>query len=195
MSFKGLNTLLRRLAGFAASQWARATGTNLQLASFDLSPPAALSGVLAQLHALKHPADNAPIQPPSPQAVGALQRGLLQLRAHERKTVAALLAGGICVFALSRLLAAAYFLGAFWYLLKLDAYLELHTSMEPLSKDIGHTRGRVLAHEFPACNAYRKAVFLQGREFLQLDLELMDRIAARENEILANKSFTRVSLS
>lgn len=54
---------------------------------------------------------------------------------------------------------------------------EFVRALQPLHELEKCERALTLAKKFPACNKYRESVLGQGREFLALDLKLMERIA------------------
>lgn len=138
-----------------------------------------LEQLLEKLRAIKATAQTKSCPAPNYLTLDVLRQGLPLLQNRERITLAGVALGGLLAFGTGMgLVGAVWFIASLCSMVQLEPYLELRKSLQPLSKDIGYTKARALAKEFPACEAYRREVFLQGREFLELDLQLMERIAA-----------------
>lgn len=90
-----------------------------------------------------------------------------------------------------RLLAASFCFGLMfvirefvrWYF---EETLEMMQELVPLKELADCERALTLAAGFPPCKAYRKSVLSEGREFLKLDLTLMEKLAQDWNSQASN---------
>lgn len=152
----------------------------------------------SKIHQLLNLPDSATIQAPSAQDI-AQAKAMSDSYASMQKTethVTALLAAcamlSVIWFVLTAETFAARFAGIFWTMACVVAMFACNRIFEVLLNNVKAVqqalaplegletceRALTLAKQVPACNNYRDTVLSQGREFLNVDLMLMEKMAA-----------------
>lgn len=91
-----------------------------------------------------------------------------------------------------RLLAAVFCFGLMFVINEFirgyfEDTLEITQELAPLKQLVRCERALTLAVDFPPCKTYRDSVLNEGREFLKLDLTLMEKLAQDWNSQTSNE--------